>query len=176
LAHGVEGAARRIAQDVPLAVGQEGDVAGGKNQRSGARKLEARTAPRDDVQVGRAVGGKLEAPGRAEVHASIDQLALGLATPAAASAVFGVMLVAGVAVHLKQGFFLQTGGYEYTLVLGVAALGVAFTGSGRFSMDALLGLDLRGLTWGLLALAVGVVAGGIQIAARRRPAAAANKA
>lgn len=102
-------------------------------------------------------------------------LALGLLTPLAASMVFGVMLVAGVSAHLKAGFFLQKG-YEYTLVLGLAGLSVAFTGPGRFSVDALLGLDVGGLHRGLLALVVGVVAGGIQLAARRRPAAAPNKA
>src|SRR5947208_30965 len=47
-------------------------------------------------------------------------LALGLFTPVAAAVVFAVMLVAGVSVHLKKGFFLASGGYEYTLVLGVA--------------------------------------------------------
>jgi putative oxidoreductase len=103
-------------------------------------------------------------------------LALGLLTPAAASVVFGVMLVAGVSAHLKAGFFLMKGGYEYTLVLGLAGLSVAFTGPGRFSVDALLGLDLGGQHWGLLALAAGVGGGGIQLAARRRPAAAPNKA
>jgi putative oxidoreductase len=102
-------------------------------------------------------------------------LALGLLTPIAASIVFGVMLVAG-GLHLKAGFFAQKGGYEYTLVLGLAGLSVAFTGPGRFSVDALLGLDLGGLHWGLLALAAGVVGGAIQLAARRRPEAAPNKA
>jgi hypothetical protein len=61
-------------------------------------------------------------------------------------------------------------------VLGLAGLSVAFTGPGRFSVDALLGLELGELHWGLLALAAGVVAGGIQLATRRRPAAAPNKA
>jgi putative oxidoreductase len=103
-------------------------------------------------------------------------LALGLLTPAAASVVFGVMLVAGVSAHLKGGFFLQKGGYEYTLVLGLAGLSVAFTGPGRLSIDALLGLDRGGLQWGLLALVVGLVGGGLQLATRRRPAAAPDKA
>jgi putative oxidoreductase len=103
-------------------------------------------------------------------------LALGLFTPAAASVVFGVMLVAGVSAHFKAGFFLTKGGYEYTQVLGLAGLSVAFTGPGRFSVDALLGLDRGGLHWGLVALAAGVIAGGIQLAMRRRPAAAPNKA
>src|SRR5712671_3702943 len=45
-------------------------------------------------------------------------LALGFLTPAAAAAAFSVMLVAGISVHLKKGFFATNGGYEYTLVLG----------------------------------------------------------
>src|SRR6266853_458079 len=55
-------------------------------------------------------------------------LVLGLFTPVAAALVFSVMLVAGVSVHVKQGFFVTSGGYEYTLVLGVSGLTVAFAG------------------------------------------------
>jgi putative oxidoreductase len=90
--------------------------------------------------------------------------------------VFGVMFVAGVSVHLKQGFFLSKGGYEYTLALGLAGLSVAFTGPGRVSIDAVAGLDLGGMGWGLLALVAGLVAGGIQLALRQRPAGSAQKA
>jgi putative oxidoreductase len=103
-------------------------------------------------------------------------LALGLATPVAAAVVFGVMFVAGVSVHLKQGFFLSKGGYEYTLALGLAGLSVAFTGPGRVSIDAVAGLDLGGMGWGLLALVAGLVAGGIQLALRQRPAGSAQRA
>ena len=63
-------------------------------------------------------------------------LALGFLTPAAAAAAFSVMRVAGASVHLNQGFFVTSGGYEYTLVLGVAGLTVAFTGPGSLSLDA----------------------------------------
>jgi putative oxidoreductase len=49
------------------------------------------------------------------------------------------MFVAAVSAHIKQGFFITSGGYEYTLVLGVAGLTVAFTGPGALSLDALLG-------------------------------------
>ena len=97
-------------------------------------------------------------------------LALGLATPLAAALVFAVMLVAGVSAHLKQGFFLQNHGYEYTLTLGLAALSVAFTGPGPLSLDAPLGLSLWGTRWGMLALAVGLVGGALQLAGRQRPA------
>lgn len=96
-------------------------------------------------------------------------LALGLATPGAAAVIAGVMLVAGVSAHAKQGFFAQNRGYEYTLVLGVAALAIAFTGPGSFSIDALLGLDVSGPTWGLAAMGVGLVGGVFQLATRRPP-------
>ena len=62
-------------------------------------------------------------------------LALGLITPVAAALLFSVMLVAAVTVHIKKGFFAQNGGYEYNLVLGIAALTLAFTGPGSLSLD-----------------------------------------
>jgi putative oxidoreductase len=97
-------------------------------------------------------------------------LALGLVTPFAAAVVLAVMLVAAVTVHLKQGFFLTTGGYEYTLILGAAGLSLAFTGPGSLSLDALLGFDQGGALWGGMALLVGLAAGAIQIAGQRRTA------
>lgn len=95
-------------------------------------------------------------------------LALGLMTPVAASVVFAVMLVAGVSAHGTRGFFLANGGYEYTLVLGVSGLSIAFTGPGSLSLDALLGLNLGGVLWGGAALLVGVAGGAIQLGGRRR--------
>lgn len=47
------------------------------------------------------------------------------------------MLVAALKVHLPGGFFLPAG-YEFTLALGAMALGLALTGAGRFSVDALI--------------------------------------
>src|SRR5258705_6827010 len=63
-------------------------------------------------------------------------LALGLATPVAAAMIVAVMMVAAVSVHLKHGFFAHNQGYEYTLVLAIAALTIAFTGPGPISLDA----------------------------------------
>jgi putative oxidoreductase len=97
-------------------------------------------------------------------------LALGLATPAAAAVVFSVMIVAGVAVHFKNGFFLAKHGYEYTLVLGLAGLSLAFTGPGPLSLDALFGWDRGNLVVGLIALLVGAAGAGLQLALRRAPA------
>jgi len=62
-------------------------------------------------------------------------------------------------------------GYEYTLVLGLAGLSVAFTGAGPLSLDALLGLPLAGLLCGVLAFVVGLAGAGLQLAGRRVPAA-----
>lgn len=100
-------------------------------------------------------------------------LALGLLTPVAAAAYFAVMAVAGISVHRKAGFFAQQGGYEYTLVLGLAALSLAFTGPGALSLDALLGLTFSGARWGLAALAAGTVGFLLPLSTRRRQAQAA---
>ncbi len=96
-------------------------------------------------------------------------LALGLLAPLAATIVFSVMLVAAVSVHVKQGFFITSGGYEYTLVLGLAGLTVAFTGPGALSLDALLGWTMKGGVWGAGAFVAGVAGAVVQLA-QRRPA------
>jgi putative oxidoreductase len=83
-------------------------------------------------------------------------LALGLLTPLAAGVVAATMIVAIVSVHLEKGFFTQNGGYEFPLLIGAVALGVAFTGPGRLSVDAAVGLSFGGARWGLLALALSV--------------------
>lgn len=94
-------------------------------------------------------------------------LAFGLLTPVAAAVVLSVMFVAGVSAHVKQGFFITSGGYEYTLVLGLAGLTVAFTGPGALSLDALLGCSVSGTWSGVAAMVVGLVGGAIQLGHRR---------
>ena len=98
-------------------------------------------------------------------------LALGAATALAAAMVIGVMVVAIFSVHVSKGFFTTQGGYEYPLVLTTAALSIAFSGPGRFSLDALAGLDFSGPIWACAALLVGLAASGIQLASRRHAAA-----
>jgi putative oxidoreductase len=93
-------------------------------------------------------------------------LTLGLFTPVGAAVICSVMLVA-LTVHIKQGFFAQNGGYEYALVLGVAALSFAFTGPGSLSLDALLGNHFSGMLWGVGALSVGVLGGVFSLSQRR---------
>ena len=98
-------------------------------------------------------------------------LALGFLTALGASLVASVMLVAVVAVHLKNGFFVTNSGYEYNLVLGVAALSIAFTGPGGLSTDALLGYAVGGTAWGLGAGVIAVIGAAVQLAQRRVAAA-----
>jgi len=97
-------------------------------------------------------------------------LALGLATPLAAATIVAVMGVAAVSVHLKQGFFITKQGYEYTLILGIAALSIAFSGAGPLSLDGLLGLRFAGAGWGIAALVVGVAGAALQLTRRQVPA------
>ena len=100
-------------------------------------------------------------------------LALGLITPLGSAAVISVMLVAIYSVHMQKGFFAQNGGYEYNLVLAVAALTLAFTGSGSLSLDSLLNQGDAGAFSGLAALVVGILGAVIELA-QRKPAPTAS--
>src|SRR5712692_7964222 len=64
---------------------------------------------------------------------------LGLLTPLAGLLVLAAMAVAIATVHGPKGFLVQDGGFEYTLVLIIAALAVAAIGPGAFSLDQALG-------------------------------------
>lgn len=68
-------------------------------------------------------------------------LALGLATRAVATLVFSVMAVAVVAVHLPNGLFWTSGGYEYPLFWAIVALSFMIRGGGRYSLDRLIGYE-----------------------------------
>lgn len=46
------------------------------------------------------------------------------------------MAVAFALVHLPAGLWVGDGGYEFVAVLGVAALALALTGAGRYSVDS----------------------------------------
>jgi len=105
-------------------------------------------------------------------------LALGLLTPVPAAGFVALMLVAAWTVHRRNGFFIVKEGWEYNLILAVAAIAIAATGPGRISVDyVLFGTTalweyLHG--WGGLAIAVVLgLAGGIgQLVIFYRPPAA----
>ncbi len=64
-------------------------------------------------------------------------LIVGFLTPLAAAGVVGVMLVALITNHLKNGFFIfRPGeGYEYVLTLALTGLAIAGVGAGKWSID-----------------------------------------
>lgn len=97
-------------------------------------------------------------------------LALGLATPLAATLIISVMFVAIATVHMKHGFFNHTQGYEYNLTLAIVALTFAMVGAGPLSVDAVLNLRDAGPVWGLGALLAGIIGGALTLAGRRVPA------
>jgi putative oxidoreductase len=99
-------------------------------------------------------------------------LALGAATPVAATLILGVMLVAIATVHWSKGFFNGNGGFEFPLTLAVVAIASVLTGPGRFSVDAWLGQERAGVAWGLASLIVGMIGAGLQLATRQRAPAA----
>ncbi|SCG56895.1 putative oxidoreductase [Micromonospora echinaurantiaca] len=66
-------------------------------------------------------------------------LAAGLVTPLAVAGAVGVMTVA-VSVKWPHGLWVQNDGYEYPLVLVIAAAALAFTGPGEWALDEVAGL------------------------------------
>lgn len=77
--------------------------------------------------------------GLAEFVGGILMIA-GFLTPLAAVALIGVMIVAILTVHLKNGFFAMNGGYEFNLALAGIALAILISGAGAYSLDAALNI------------------------------------
>jgi putative oxidoreductase len=97
-------------------------------------------------------------------------IALGLLGPIGPALMLSVMIVAAVSVHLKHGLFAATNGVEVPLLFATAAVALALTGPGRFSLDAALGLsNYWTSTFAWVALVVGAVGGFGNLAARRLP-------
>ena len=85
-------------------------------------------------------------------------LIFGFLQPFAAAGVIGVMAVALITNHLKNGFFIfRPGeGYEYVLTLCMVGLAIGALGAGKFSIDDAIDLDWVGWT----GLAIAGIAGG----------------
>jgi len=98
-------------------------------------------------------------------------LVAGLATPAAAAALTGVMTTAIRKVHLPNGPWAANGGWEYNVVLIAAVTALVETGPGDLSLDHVWGTERSGPAWALGSLAVGVGAAAavMTIGARGKP-------
>jgi putative oxidoreductase len=103
-------------------------------------------------------------------------LAVGLATPAAAAGLTGVMTTAIRKVHLPNGPWAANGGWEYNVVLIAAVTALVDTGPGELSLDHLLGTERSGPAWALGSLALGVAAAAavMTIGARGTPSTVAG--
>lgn len=88
-------------------------------------------------------------------------LVLGLLTPLAAAVVVGTV-VNIIHVTWGAGLFGQ-GGWEMGLLFGVVAAALAFTGPGKFSLDAGRPWERSGFVWGVGAVALGIVTGVITL-------------
>jgi putative oxidoreductase len=93
-------------------------------------------------------------------------LAAGLATPAAAAGLSGVMITALRTVIWKEGVKPASG--EFETLLAVAALALADAGPGEWSLDSALGFEHSGPAWMLAALGAGAAGSARTIAAGRR--------
>jgi len=97
-------------------------------------------------------------------------VAFGFLGPIGPALMVSVMIVAALTVHMGQGLFAPKG-IELPLLYGAAAFGLALTGFGEYSVDALLGFAGRwsaGFTW--IVLVLGAAGGFLNLALRRRPA------
>jgi putative oxidoreductase len=92
-------------------------------------------------------------------------LAAGLATPLSSAALVGTMITAIRKVHWSSGPWAASGGYEYNLVLIAALLALAEEGPGDLSLDALLGIEMKGVKWSLATLALGAAASSAAVTA-----------
>lgn len=79
-------------------------------------------------------------------------LIVGFLTPVACAGILGIMVVAWVIAHARNGFFIfRPGqGWEYVMVVSVVSLGLATLGPGEWSLDHALDVawsPLAGLVW-----------------------------
>lgn len=102
-------------------------------------------------------------------------VALGFLTPLGAAGILGAMAMATFKSHWKNGFWLNKGGYEYSLVLLIVSIAIGLIGPGRYSLDTLFGIALpQALLFSVLAVAALLVVA-IGILSSRKAQAAAHE-
>ena len=112
------------------------------------------------------------AAGATELSAGL-LVAVGLLGPLGPALIVSVMIVAMATVHWQHGLFAQNNGIEVPLLYAAAAVAIALTGPGAYSLDALLGLGWpAAVIW--TALALGALGGAANLAVRKTEAAPAH--
>jgi putative oxidoreductase len=96
-------------------------------------------------------------------------ITIGFLNPVPNAAVVGLMTVAAATDHRGKGFFVFKGGWEYVGVVGAAATALAAMGNGRFSLDALVGNQRKGLKWGVGAALFGLADAALLLKTSYRP-------
>ncbi len=97
-------------------------------------------------------------------------LTVGALDPLPSAAVVGLMATAARTDHKGKGFFVFKGGWEYTAIVAAAATALAALGSGRWSLDRLLGRKARsGAKVALLAAGFGLANSALLMATSYRP-------
>jgi putative oxidoreductase len=71
-------------------------------------------------------------------------LVLGLLTPLAAAGLFGVMVVAFIIAHRRNGFFIYNPGqgWEYVAIIMAMTAAIGTLGAGEWSLDNALNIDM----------------------------------
>ncbi len=67
---------------------------------------------------------------------------IGLFARLFAAALAVALGIAFLAVHLKAGFAVNNGGFQYVLLLGIVMFAIAIRGGGPYSVDRMIGKEL----------------------------------
>ena len=115
------------------------------------------------------------AAGTSELVAGL-LIAAGFLGPVGPALVLSVMTVAILSVHVKNGFFQTGNGMELNVIYSAAAASLAFAGYGAYSIDAIAPTVLNQPLYVWIVLAIGVLGGLANLAARRAAPAQATTA
>jgi putative oxidoreductase len=96
-------------------------------------------------------------------------VATGLLRPFGSALIIVAMVVAALSVHWKNGLFVTSNGIEVPVAWSLCAACLAFVGSGRYSLDALVHLSLGADAWTVWIVLAGGALVGVLVASTRRP-------